>query len=178
MSLEDYLLKNFSPGFIEMAQLDFGMTDEELDIEVNFWADYVKDHIPDAYFGIREIMEKQKADGGYVCVISHSFKENILRDYEHNGLPKPDIIYGWEQPPERRKPNTWPVEQIIRELGISKRDVVMIDDLKPGYDMAKNAGVDFVAAGWAYDIPEIQDFMKKHCEYYFKTVNEFKDFLK
>ena len=53
----------------------------------------------------------------------------------------------------------------------------MLDDLKPGYDMARAAGVDFAAAGWAYDVPEIESFMRKNCDYYFKTVQDFGRFL-
>mgnify|MGYP003305750446 CR=1 FL=1 len=39
-------------------------------------------------------------------------------------------------------------------------------------DMAKAAGVDFAAAGWAYDVPLIEEFMRKNCDYYLKTVDE------
>ena len=53
----------------------------------------------------------------------------------------------------------------------------MIDDLKPGYDMAREAGVDFAAAGWANDIEPIESFMRSNCRYYFKTVPELADFV-
>ena len=53
----------------------------------------------------------------------------------------------------------------------------MIDDLKPGYDMAKSCGVDFAAAGWANDIPEIESFMRQNCRYYCKTVKELAQLL-
>ena len=46
----------------------------------------------------------------------------------------------------------------------------MVDDLKPGYDMARRCGVPFAAAGWANDIPEIEQFMRKNCDFYCKTV--------
>ena len=49
----------------------------------------------------------------------------------------------------------------------------MLDDLKPGYDMARAAGVDFAAAGWANDIPEIEGFMRRNCDFYCKTVSDF-----
>ena len=39
------------------------------------------------------------------------------------------------------------------------------------------SGVDFAAAGWAYDVPEIEAFMRKNCDFYFKTVQEFRTFL-
>ena len=54
----------------------------------------------------------------------------------------------------------------------------MIDDLKPGYDMAEKTGVDFAAAGWANDIAKIEKFMRDNCSNYFKTVKELSDFLR
>lgn len=53
----------------------------------------------------------------------------------------------------------------------------MVDDSKPGYDMAKAYGVPFVGAGWAADIPEIRDFMRKNSDVYFTSVEELAEFL-
>ena len=53
----------------------------------------------------------------------------------------------------------------------------MIDDLKPGYDMALSCGVDFAAVGWANDIKSIEDFMRANCRWYFKSVPELAEFL-
>ncbi len=177
-SLEKYFLRNFDPGFLVMCREDYGMSEEELQDETRYWQGYVKNHIPTAYPGIREIMERQKAAGGLVCVISHSFDYNIRRDYEANGLPAPDAVYGWEVPPERRKPMPWSLQEIMRDFDLRPEDVLMIDDLKPGYDMARACGVDFAAVGWSNDIPEIERFMRANCRYYFKTVQELDAFLK
>ncbi|MBR6322893.1 MAG: HAD-IA family hydrolase [Lachnospiraceae bacterium] len=176
-SLENYFLKNFHPGFIEMCKEEYGLTDADLDVEVRFWQDYVKNHIPKAYPGVREIMERQRKEGGLLAVISHSFDFNILRDYEANGLPKPDAVYGWEIPPESRKPKPWAIFEIMRRFDLSPSDILVIDDLKPGFDMARAAGVDFAAAGWAYDVPEIETFMRENCRYYMKTVEDLSAFL-
>ena len=176
-TLEDYFVKNFHPGFIEMCKEDYGLTDEDLDLEVQYWQNYVENHIPTVYPGIREIMERQKDLGGLVTVISHSFDFNIFRDYEANGLPKPDAVYGWEIPAEKRKPKPWAVFEIMKKFDLSPSEILMIDDLKPGFDMAKAAGVDFAAAGWAYDVPEIEAFMRENSSLYFKTVQELSDFL-
>ena len=53
----------------------------------------------------------------------------------------------------------------------------MLDDLKPGYDMALACSVRFAAAGWANDIPEIERFMRRSCDLYFKTVPELRAHL-
>ena len=176
-SLEDYFRKNFEPGFVPMCREEYGMDDEALERESAFWRAWVEDHIPRAYPGIREIMERQKAAGGLLCVVSHSYDDNIRRDYRANGLPEPDLVFGWEQPLERRKPAVWPLEEIMRRCGLGPEELLMIDDLKPGYDMARAAGVDFAAVGWANDIPEIERFMRRNCRMYFKTVAELAAFL-
>ena len=176
-TLEEYLLKNFAPGFVPMCREEYGMSDEELEREGQFWRDYVKDHIPRAYPGVRAIMQRQKEQGGLLCVVSHSYEDNIRRDYRANGLPEPDLVFGWEQPLERRKPEPWPLEEIMRRFSLAPRDVLMIDDLKPGFDMAERCGVDFAGVGWSSDIPAIEGFMRANCQNYFKTVAELSAFL-
>lgn len=176
--LDEYFKKNFAPGFLEMCREDFGMSEEELEEEVAFWQSYVKNHIPTAYPGMRKIMERHKAEGGLLCVVSHSFEYNIIRDYEANGLPVIDAVFGWGEPPERRKPNPYPLEEIMRRFDLAPDELLMIDDLKPGYDMAMKCGVDFAAVGWANDIPEIEEFMRSNCANYFKTVDELDSFLR
>ena len=177
-ALEEYFIKNFHPGFIPMCREEYGMSDERLVEETNFWLAYVRNHTPAAYPGIREIMERQKAEGGLVCAVSHSFDDNIRRDWAANGLPAPDAVYGWEQPPERRKPNPWPLRELMRRFDLKPGELLMIDDLKPGYDMAAACGVDFAGVGWANDIAEIEQFMRQNCTNYFKTVAELADFVK
>lgn len=176
-SLEHYFLKNFDPGFLPMCREEYGMGDEELQDEMDYWREYVKDHIPAAYPGIREIMQRHKARGGLICVVSHSMEENILRDYRANGLPEPDAVYGWGQPVERRKPYPWPLEDIMRRFSLRPGELLMIDDLKPGYDMAQSCDVPFAGVGWANDIAEIEHFMRENCHVYFKTVAALDEFL-
>ena len=164
ISLEDYFRVNFHPGFLPYCTEVLELTPKELDRELEIWKDYVKDHIPKVFPGMAEIIRRQKALGGLVCVVSHSFDFNIRRDYEANGLPQPDLIYGWELPLDIRKPHPWALEQIMERFGLQPAELLMVDDLKPGYDMAKAAGVPFAAACWACDVPEIRAFMQKNCE--------------
>jgi len=177
ISLEDYFLLNFEPGFVPMCRECYGMTDEDLAFEARYWQDYVKNHIPAVYPGIREIMEKQKAEGGLVCVVSHSFDYNIRRDYAANALPEPDAVYGWERPENQRKPWPFPLEDIMARFSLQPSELLMIDDLKPGYDMALAAKVDFAAVGWSNDIAPIETFMRRNSPLYFKTVPELAAFL-
>ena len=171
-TLEDYFLKNFDPGVVAFFRDEVGMSEAQMLQEQTYWNAYVQNHVPQAYPGMAEILWEQKRRGGRLCVVSHSYRDNILRDYRENGLPEPDAVYGWECPPERRKPNPWPLEQIMADFGLEPGELLMLDDLKPGYDMARACGVPFAAAGWANDIPQIEGFMRKNCDYYFKTVPE------
>ena len=176
-SLEEYFLKNFSPGFVPMCREEYGMDDETLALETEYWQEYVRDRIPEAYPGIREIMLQQKQNGGLIAVISHSYRHNILRDYAANGLPEPDLIFGWEMPPEQRKPAAWPLKEVLKRFDLRPEEVLMIDDLKPGYDMALSCGVPFAAVGWANDIEPIETFMRSNCSLYFKRVSELAVYL-
>lgn len=176
-TLEDYFLKNFAPGTLELFRDEIGMDEEMLREEYRFWDAYVQEHIPQVYEGMREILLAHKSAGGLLCVVSHSLSKNILRDYRENGLPEPDMIFGWEIPAEQRKPSAYPLQRIMETFGLSREDLLVLDDLKPGYDMARAAGVRFAAAGWANDIPQIEAFMRGNCDLYFKTVAELGAFL-
>ncbi len=176
-SVEEYFEKNFHPGILELFTDEIGLSPEELKEEEAFWRDYVKNHIPHAYPGIKEIIEEFRARGGLIVVDSHSLTENIIRDYKANGLPEPDVIYGWDIPKEMRKPNPGTLFDLMEKYGFRPEDILVVDDLKPGYDMAKGAGVDIAAAGWAHSVPEIVSFMSENCEYFCRTVDELRKIL-
>ena len=169
-TLDEYIKDNFDPGIVALFRDIIGMSEEEMEREQRYWNDYVKRHVPRAYDGMRELLWRHKRSGGTLCVVSHSYTENILRDYRENGLPEPDMVFGWESPAHERKPSPYPLKEIMRRGGFSREELLMLDDLKPGYDMAKSCGVDFAAAGWSNDIPEIESFMRASCDKYFKTV--------
>ena len=176
-TLEHYFIRNFDPGVVAFFRDEVGMSDEQMRHEQAWWNAYVKSHVPQAYPGMAEILWEQKARGGRLCVVSHSYSENILRDYRENGLPEPDLVFGWECPSEQRKPSPWPLRRIMEAYGYAPEELLMLDDLKPGYDMAQACGVRFAAAGWANDIPEIEGFMRRSCDLYFKTVPELRAYL-
>ena len=175
--LETYLLRNFDPGLLPFYHDEIGLSDQEIDEEWLFWKEYVRTRVPKAYPGIREILAHHRENGGIFAVVSHNASDVIERDYRENNLPLPDRIFGWDDLPEQRKPHPWPVEQVMRKFGFRPDQVLVVDDLKPGYDMARAAGVRFAAALWAHDIPEINAFMEKNCDYSFHSVEALKKFL-
>ena len=171
-TLEEYFEKNFHPGIMELFTDEIGLSEAELAEEEEFWREYVKNHIPNAYPGMKEIIAEFKKRGGIVAVDSHSVRENIIRDYKKNDLPEADIIYGWDIPKEMRKPAPGTLLDLMEKFDLKPDEILVVDDLKPGYDMAKAAGVHFAAASWAYNVPSIRDFMKDNCDYFLPTVED------
>lgn len=176
-TLEEYFRKNFHPGIVSLLCDEVGLSQEELVFEEQYWHTYVKSHIPSAYEKIGEIISEFRARGGIIAVSSHSFSEYIRRDYEHNNLPMPDYIWGWEIAKEKRKPSPATMIELMEKTGLSAGEILVVDDSKPGYDMARAAGCDFAAALWAFDVPEIENFMKENCGVHFKSTEELYSFL-
>ena len=178
ITLKEYIQGCFHPGFVEMCRQWYGFTDDELQEEHQGWKEYVRSHIPSPYPGIADLIKKQKAAGGKVCVVSHSCKENILRDYlAHFGM-EPDMIFGSDLPKELWKPNTYPLEQIMQIYGFSPNELLIVDDLKPAVQMARNAGVEIAFAAWSKeDVPEIIEEMQRLCDYTFHTPKDLEAFL-
>ncbi len=176
-TLEEYVNYNFDPGVIPFFKEYCHYTDEELKIEQEFWNEYSTKHVSKAFDGIKEILDEFKRKGGIITVISHSFEHNIIKDYKYNGLPDPEVIYGWDQPMEERKPSPVPVLKIMEKYNLDKKDILILDDLKPGYTMARSAGVDFAASAWCFNIEGNRKFMKENADYYLETVESFRKIL-
>ena len=176
-TLESFFEKNFSPGVISLFRDEIGMTEEQMAEEEQYWADFVETITPEAYPGMSEIIADFKAAGGKVAVVSHSLTRYIERDYKENKLPNPDIIYGWDIPKENRKPSPWCINDLVSKYGIKPEEILVVDDLKPGYDMARSGGAHFAAAGWAHNVNTIENFMRENCDYYLKTVAELRTLL-
>lgn len=176
-SIEDFVRYNFEPGLLEFYHKICNLTEDEMETQYAHWLSYTKDHRAKAVCGIREIMEKHREKGGIITVVSHSYGDNILKDYEVNGLPRPDMVFGFEQPRDELKPSPVPVQKIMAEYKLLKKDVLVIDDLKPGYLMARAADVSFAAAGWSFDIPKNSAFLKENADYYCKSVADLADIV-
>ncbi len=169
LSLDDFFRMNMDPGIHDYYRRVVRLTDAEYQYEYDVWQSYVRTHVPRVFGGMRRVIERQRAAGGFVCVSSHSVGENILRDYAANGLPAPDLVYGWELPPERRKPAPFALRDIMERLSLAPEELLVVDDLRFGCEMADACGVASAGAGWAYDIPEIRACMERCCGAYFET---------
>ncbi|MBQ0017769.1 MAG: HAD hydrolase-like protein, partial [Clostridiales bacterium] len=171
-SLEDYVRYNFEPGVFTFYSEICGMSEETMELEYQYWIKYASQHRAKAFPGIKEIMKKHRAEGGLLAVVSHSRAENIRMDYEYNSLPMPDEIFGFEQPRDELKPSPVPLLRIMEKYSLKPGELLVIDDLKPGYTMARAAGVDFAAANWCFDIPANTEFMRENADYLCNTIEE------
>ena len=174
-TLEGFILACFEPGFGPFCTDILKLSEDEIQTQYGIWRKHTEKTIPDFFEGFIEMLWKFKEAGGILTVVSHSEKERILRDYSFNGAPDPDMVFGWDSNPKKRKPNPYPLDEIMKAFSLKPSQLLMVDDLKPGLQMARKAGVDFAAAGWAYEIPQIHNFMKKESDYYFETVKRFEE---
>lgn len=177
LKLEEFVSFCFNPGFYELCKEILKFNEEEQEYQYHIWKTYTKTKVPSFYPGFADLVKKYKGSGGIVCVVSHSESEQIERDYMLNCEWSPDLIFGWELQEQQRKPNPYPILEIMRIFDLENRDILVVDDLKPGLDMARSCNIEFAGAGWSHVIPGIKDYMKANSDYYFPTVESFERFI-
>ena len=178
VTMEEYTSGCYHLGFADMCRKRYGFTEQELVEEYLGWKAYIQDHIPAPFPGIEGVIRRQREAGGQICVVSHSCNDNITRDYQtHFGLV-PDDIFGWDLPESQRKPSTYPLEQIMKKYGFAPSELLVVDDMKPAYEMARKAGVSIAFAAWGrMDCPEIQADMRRLCDFSFDAPALLETFL-
>ncbi|MCF6335217.1 MAG: HAD hydrolase-like protein [Spirochaetales bacterium] len=183
LSLEDWFKINFHPGLVNYFKDTLTFTEEENKLCYAVWRDFTtKGGHPPFFPGMLKLLNRFKLEGGIIVVVSHSEPDIIRRHYlEQQEFPgfKPDRIFGWDGDPEKNKPNIWPVTETIKQFKVKKKDILMVDDLKPGITMAIKAGIDSAGVGWSqsHRIPEIKADLSEICTYYFDQIPEFEKLL-
>ena len=178
VTLAQYVRDCHELGFAEMCRTRWNFTPEELKEEYLGWLAYIRTHIPPPFPDIGEVIRRQQDAGGMVCVVSHSSVENITRDYRLHFGTRPDAIYGWDYPEELRKPNPFPLEDIMRRYGFRPEELLVVDDMKLAWRMAKPLGVEIAFAAWGkQDFPDLAEEMRNLCDYSFDTVKSLEHFL-
>lgn len=178
ISFSDYVRDCHELGFAEMCRSRWQFTPQELVDEYRGWMDYVRTHVPQCFPGIGQVIRRQKAEGGLVCVVSHSSVENITRDYRLLIGTEPDAIYGWDYPEELRKPNPFPLEDIMRRYGLPPETLLVVDDMKLAWRMAHPLGVKIAFAAWGkQEFPQLAEEMRGLCDFTFDRTEELEAFL-
>jgi phosphoglycolate phosphatase/pyrophosphatase PpaX len=178
LTLADYVTGCHEMPFVDMCRTKWQFTDAELQAEWDGWKEYILTHVPDPFEGIASIIRRQKENGGLVCVASLSGAQSITRDYRvHFGL-EPDAIYGWDLPKEQQKPSPYPLQDMMARYDLKPQDILVVDDMKLGWRMAKSVGVDIAFSGWSKaEFPELAGEMESLCDFTFKTCADLEQFL-
>ena len=172
ITFEAFMLGCFRKTFSCYCTEDLSFTEEEQEKQFEMWKQYVATHIPPAYEGMAQLLRRFRAEGGKICVSSHSSPQNISRDYRVLFGFQPDMIFGWELGEDKRKPAPYALLRIMEEYDLRPEQLLMVDDMRSGYAMAHACGVPFACAGWAHEFPEMIAGMKETNAPYLKTVDE------
>lgn len=178
ISFHDYVHDCHELGFAEMCRKRWQFTQEEQKEEYRGWMEYVMTHIPEVFSGIGDVIRRQKEAGGLVCVVSHSSQKNITRDYAHHFAIAPDAIYGWDLPEDQRKPNPYPLLDIMERYQLSPKDILVVDDMKLAWKMANPLGIPVAFAAWGKEeFPELSNEMRQLCDFTFESPEKLEEFL-
>ncbi|MBE6819401.1 MAG: HAD family hydrolase [Ruminococcaceae bacterium] len=149
LSFDEFAHYNFDLGFHAYATDVLHLTPEEKQKQAAIWHEWVQTHHASFFPHVKHVLTRFKEAGGILVVSSHNEEQHILADFKEAGCPAPDAIYGWDLDIEKRKPAVYTIEQIEQQFGIAREEMVMLDDMKIGYNMCSAAGVDFIFADWA-----------------------------
>ena len=176
VDLDGWFLKNFDPGISRYLREELGLSEDELAIEYAIWRRYATSIVPRFFPGILDALRDFRAAGGTIAAVSHS-ESDVIRKHYGAAAATPDAVYGWDSGEGRRKPHPWPIDDIRARFGFAPREVLVVDDLRPGVEMARAAGVPVAAAGWSHRLAPIERYMREHCLAYFESVADFREFL-
>ena len=124
------------------------------------------------------LIRRQKEAGGLVCVVSLSSHANIVRDYDAHFGVQPDAVYDNDLPRHQRKPLPWPLYDIMEKFHLEPKDLLMVDDMLLGVEMARKAGVPTAYAAWSkQDFPDLLEEMRGACDYAFDSPGTLERFL-
>lgn len=178
LSFAEYVHDCNNMVFADMCRARWNMTEEELSEEYLGWKDYSRKNIPEVCPGIGDVIRRQKEMGGLVCVSSLSTSEIIERDFLHHFGFLPDAIYDYDLPSHQRKPNTYALTDLLERFQLKPQDILMVDDMKLGWQMAKAVGADTAFAGWSKtDFPALMEEMQGICDYSFHCAKDLEKFL-
>ena len=180
VSADEWMKINYSPGIVDYLDRVLHLDKKEKDLCYTIWREYASGRIPDFFPGILDLLKRFREKGGYIVVVTHSEEAMVREHYkQQTEIPgfMPDRIIGWTGDSSKNKPEPWPVFDVMREYGVQKSEILVVDDLKPGIIMARKAGVDTLGVGWSHRIPEIIADMKKNCTYYADSIEDFEEIL-
>ena len=180
LSLQEWFEVNYDPGLVVYLNETLHLTEEEQRLCYSIWREFTTTLVPPFFSGILPLLSRFGDAGGIIVIVSHSEPDIIRRHYEEQQeVPgfMPHLIIGWTGDRDKNKPATWPVETAMEKYSLSSEEVLVVDDLKPGIIMARNAGVDSVGVGWSHQVEKLKRDIRTFSTYYAETVEELERLL-
>ena len=178
LSYEEYVRDCNDRIFADMCREKWNFTEAELLEEYTGWKAYALSHVPPIFPGIDRVIRRQRQEGGLVVVSSLSSRDNIRRDYEINLGLQPDAVYDYDLPHEQRKPNPYALEDIMAKYDLLPGDILVVDDMKLAWMMAKPLGVPVAFAAWGkLEFPGLCQEMRQICDFAFDSPEKLEKFL-
>jgi phosphoglycolate phosphatase-like HAD superfamily hydrolase len=181
LTLDGFFEKVFDSSLGKYYSDEMHFSIEEMQEEGRIWRKNTQDikKFPGFYPGYVEAMLEYKERGGYFVVVSAS-EPHVIRMHYQVGTDhrlKPDYIFGHNSNKEHNKPHPYPINKSYHSFELE--DILVVDDSKPGLQMARNAGkVTFAAAAWSKSIPEkIKEYMKSNSDFYIRSIPELKELI-
>lgn len=178
LSFPEYVKDCNNMIFADMCRERWQFTEEELQEEYLGWKAYSRIHIPPIFDGIDRVIQRQKKEGGLICVASLSTTEMIERDYLHHFGFLPDAVYDNDLPKEKRKPAPFPLQDLMERFSLAPKDILVLDDMKLGWTMAEQFKIHTGYAAWSkQEFPELISKMQDVFTYTFDSPEKLYNFL-
>ncbi|MFW5852734.1 MAG: HAD family hydrolase [Nanoarchaeota archaeon] len=175
MSLDGFINMNRNQGIKRHYVEDLNFTEDEWKYAFELWLNHpLRKTIPSFYEGFIEIFEKFSSANGIFAVVSHSDENAIRMHYSNKGNLMPKFIVGANGNPDYNKPNSWPLDKIMEMYDVGSRDIIVVDDLEPGINMAEKRNVDTFGVGWSHENP---DSFKERCTFYSDNIEDLEGVL-
>ncbi len=176
LDFQGFIAMNRNGGIKNHYLNDLGFDQEEWEWAYSYWVDHpLRQMNPPFFDGYLDIMSRFKFEGGIYVVVSHSNEDPIRRHYKEatDGSLTLDMVFGSEYG-SKNKPDPLPIDMVMEEYRLSPEEIIVIDDLDPGIDMARKRDVDTIGTGWSHDNP---DSFKEKCTYYTEDVKDLERIL-
>jgi HAD superfamily hydrolase (TIGR01549 family) len=143
--------KAYGYNSAELAQ-NLGLSDEDkVQVEKIFKQEILKKQ-PELFTGISEVLDELHKKYKLV-VISTNHKEEVMQKLENYGITKYfDVIIG-TRTPQGRMPKTQAMTDVMKELGVTQDEIIMIGDRDVDHDDSAAAGLKHIVLveyGWGY----------------------------
>ena len=176
LSFNDFIEMCHTLGFEKICDDVYHFDADELKTEYAIWKNYTGKTIPDPFKGIGSVLKDYVDQGGKIAVVSHSESTEIKRDYRTHFGFEPDLVFGWELGSSLRKPNPYPLIETLKILDLKPNEVLVVDDMRLGKEMAQTLNVDFACAAWAHQNQVIRGDMKDS-GFYLESVEDLRKLI-